>query len=338
MRITKTFCCALAVTTLLALNACTKSTDTTSTDLVGNWVRGSDFDGNARSEAVTFTIGDKVYLTTGTSSTQRYNDLWEYDPTLKYWTRKADFPGAARNSAVAFTINGKAYVGTGYDGTNRLSDFYQYDPATGTWTAIAALPASARYDAAGFSVGDKGYVCAGFDGNYLKDLWEYDPATNTWTQRASLSGSKRSAASAFVINGKAYVCSGNNNGSALEDLWCYDPATGAWTQKRNVTNTSDDTYDDAYTSIARYNGVALVLDGKAYLSGGENGSLLSATWEYDPSTDLWTEKTAFEGSPRTGAVGFTVNNKTFVLTGRNGSLSYDNMYEFRPSEEYNSKD
>src|SRR5689334_22578295 len=125
---TSFFYAALLASVFITQSGCTKADDDADSDLVGNWVRSSDFDGNARSEAVTFTIGDKVYLATGTSSTQRYNDLWEYDINLKYWTQKASLPGNARSSAVAFTINGKGYVATGYDGSNRLNDVWEYDP------------------------------------------------------------------------------------------------------------------------------------------------------------------------------------------------------------------
>lgn len=323
---------------LLTQPGCKKSDDSSDSTLVGNWVRSSDFDGNARSEAVTFTVGSKAYIATGTSSTQRYNDVWEYDESLKYWTQKASLPGNARNSAVAFTVNDKGYIGTGYDGVNRLNDFWEYNPATNQWTQKAAFPGSARYDATGFALAGKGYICAGFDGNYLKDLWEYNPATDAWTQRASLGGAKRSAAMSFVLNGSAYVVSGNNNGTALNDLWRYDATDDTWTQKRAISNTSSDTYDDKYSGIERYNGVGFALNGKGYLTCGENGSLTNTTWEYNDADDTWTQKTGFEGSTRTGAVAFTLNNQSFVLTGRNGSLSYDNCYEWKQNDTYNAND
>ena len=339
MRMRKTSVYALlSVMVLTGIGGCAKSGDDDDSDLGGNWIASSDFDGNARSEAVSFTIGTKTYLAMGTTSTNRFSDLWEYDNKLKYWTQKASLPASARNSAFAFSINGKGYVGTGYDGVNYLSDFWEYDPATDRWTQKKDFGGSARYDAVAFSLNNKGYVCSGFDGNYLKDLWEYNPSSDTWTQKASLGGSKRSAAMSFVLNGKAYVVSGNNNGSTLNDLWVYDGSADTWTQKRKISNSSDDSYDDKYSTISRFNGVAFIMGSKAYITGGENGSMVNTTWEYDDANDLWTEKTSFEGSPRTGAAAFSLENRGFVLTGRNGSLSYDNMYEFHPGEEYNKND
>ena len=339
MKMRKAFVYSLLVVSMgTGLTSCSKDSSSSDEDVIGNWITGSDFDGNARSEAVSFTIGSKTYLTTGTTSTDRFNDLWEYDNNLKYWTQKADLPGGARSSAVGFAINNKGYVGTGYDGTTELNDFWEYDPGTNQWTQKANFGGAARYDAVAFSLNSKGYICSGFDGNYLKDLWEYDPSSDSWTQRASLGGSKRSAAMSFVLNSKAYVVSGNNNGTALNDVWMYDAGTNTWTQKRKITNVSDDDYDNNYTTIPRINGVAFIMGSKAYVTTGESGSLLSSTWEYDDENDLWKEKTGFEGSARTGAVAFTLDDRGFVLTGRSGSLSYDNMYEFHPSEEKNSND
>jgi N-acetylneuraminic acid mutarotase len=320
----------LICTSLVITQSCVKSSSSTNT-LIGDWARSSDFDGNARSEGSIFVIGDFAYLATGSTDRDRFKDIWVYSLAKQYWAQKADLPGSARNSAVAFSIGSKGYLGTGFDGVNMLTDFWEYDPDANQWTQKADFGGGARYDAVGFSVNNEGYISCGFNGNYLKDLWQYDPGTNQWTQKASIGGTKRSAAMVFVMSNKAYICSGNNNGSALNDLWMYDPTNDTWTEKRKLTNVSTDSYDDNYTNIARYNGVAFVMADAAYISTGENGSLISDTWAYDPVADLWTKKTSFEGTARTGAVAFTLGGRGFVLTGRSGSLSFDNMYEWLPN-------
>jgi len=47
---------------LMAISCEPKDTSTPTTDLSGNWVKRSDFEGNARTEAVAFTIGDTAYI------------------------------------------------------------------------------------------------------------------------------------------------------------------------------------------------------------------------------------------------------------------------------------
>ncbi len=160
----------------------TSCSDDDDDDLIGHWVRTSDFDGLARGEASSFSIGDKGYLVCGydgSKSNARLSDLWEYDMTTDAWTQKAGFPGTARSNGTAFAIDGKGYFGTGYDGVNKLNDFWEYDPATNNWTQRTDFPGSGRYDAVSFGVSGKGYIGAGYDGNYLKDFYSFDPAANT---------------------------------------------------------------------------------------------------------------------------------------------------------------
>ncbi len=323
----------------LFISSCTKTSDT-STDTSGNWIKRSDFEGITRSEGVSFVIGDKAYVGTGYDGTNRLGDLWQYDPVQNFWLQKADLPGAARSSAVAFTAGGNGYVGTGYDGVNRLNDIWQYNPTTNSWIKKNDFTGGARYDAVAFSVLDKGYIATGYDGNYLKDFWEYNPATDNWLQQVSLGGSKRSAAVAFVYNNKAYVCTGTNNGTStgVNDLWVFDPsATPIWTEKRKISNVSTDSYDDAY-AVIRSNAVAFVMNGKGYVTCGENGAVLNDTWEYDFANDVWAKKTAYEGVARTGALGFCVSDRGFVLTGRSSSTPFDDIREFFPLQAYNAND
>jgi len=322
----------------ILFGSCTKTSTTTT--VTGNWIKRSDFEGVTRSEGISFTIGDKAYVGTGYDGTDRLKDLWQYDPVQNFWIQKADLPGTARNSAVGFAINDKGYVGTGYDGLNRLQDFWEYNATANSWTQKENFAGSARYDAVGFGILNKGYISTGYDGNYLKDLWEFDATTNRWTQKVSMGGSKRSGAVAFVYDNKAYLCTGTNNGSSssLNDLWVFDPAaTSSWTEKRKTSNISDESYDDDY-GIIRSNAVSFIMNDKAYISTGENGSVLSDTWEYDFATDVWTSKTAFEGVARTGAVGFSVINRGYVLTGRSSNTPFDDVREFFPSVEYEVND
>lgn len=318
--------------------SCTKTESTE--DIIGNWVRRSDFEGVTRSEGISSTINDKAFVGTGYDGTDRLKDLWQYDPVQNFWVQKADLPGVARNSAVGFSINDKGYVGTGYDGINRLQDFWEYNAVSNAWVQRENFAGSARYDAVGFSIQGKGYISTGYDGNYLKDLWEFDATGNSWTQRVSMGGTKRSGAVAFVYENKAYICSGANNGSSssINDLWVYDPsAATTWTEKRKISNVSDEDYDDDYT-IIRSNAVSFVINDKAYISCGENGSSFSDTWEYNFETDTWTQKTSFEGVARTGAVSFSVNNRGFILTGRSSNTPFDDIREFFPTQEYEEND
>ena len=328
----------IATAPILIIPACSKSSDSSS-DLVGNWAISDYFDGNARSEAASFIINDTVFVGTGLTASKRLEDFWKYSQDKRYWTKIADFPGGQRSQAVGFAINGRGYVGTGLDASqNYHNDMYEYDPATNSWNPKQNFGGTPRRDAVAFVVNGNAYVATGYDDNYLKDVWQYNAGSDTWTQKAGIAGSKRAEATVFTIDNKVYLFSGNNNGTAINDLQVYDAAADSWTTLRKLTNTSDESYDDKYTSIIRYNGVAFVIDGKAYVTSGENGSMNSRTWEYNPADDTWTEKTVFSGTARTGAIGFTLKNRGYIMSGRSGTNPYDNMFEFQPGADDDDDD
>lgn len=326
----------LTASVIFILASCTKSSTSSTTD--GNWIKRSELDGVARTEAASFVIGNLAYIVTGYDGTNRLNDIWSYDANKNSWSQKAQFPGVARSSAVGFTVDSLGYISTGYDGVNRLKDTWQYSPASNTWKQRADFGGSARYDAVAFGINHSGYITTGYDGNYTKDFWEYTPANDTWTQKTSLGGSKRSQAVAFVYNNIAYVVTGINNGLVVNDMWAYDPSTSTWSQKRNISNTSTDSYDDDYTDIQRYNAVAFIMGDKAFITTGENGAYISKTWQYNFSDDTWERKTAYERSSRTGAIAFTVLGKGFVGSGKSATNVFDDFDEFHPTETYDSND
>jgi|KBSMisStaDraftv2_1062788.scaffolds.fasta_scaffold12193_2 hypothetical protein len=331
------------ISALFVFSSCTKNTVPYTQS--GNWVTESQLNGPARSEAVSFVIGNFAYLGTGWDGLNtRYNDFWRYDPVANVWTQAVSMPdNTNRSSAVGYSAGGKGYVGTGYDGLNYLNDFYEYDPEGNTWTQKSNFPGSARYEAVAFGIGNFGYVGTGFDGsNALKDFYKYDPSLDTWTD-IGFSGNKRYGGVTFTYNNKAYVVTGINSGTMVNDFWVFDPAsdTAKWTQLNHITNYTDQAFDDGYTTIARWNASAFVIGSQAYISTGENGVYYTYTWQYDIATDLWTEKTPFEGPPTTGAVGFNVGSGGFIATGRSSAGqagASDFLRQFFPDQTQNPND
>jgi N-acetylneuraminic acid mutarotase len=329
---------------LISLFSCHKNS--TPYTQSGNWVTESQLNGPARSEAVSFVIGDFAYLGTGWDGLNtRYADFWKYDPANNIWSQVASLPdSAARSSGVGFTAGSMGYVATGYS-TNLvyMNDNWEFDPTANTWTKKANFIGSPRYEAVAFGLGDFGYVGTGFDGsNALKDFYKYDPSSDSWSD-VGFSGNKRFGASSFIHNNKAYVVTGVNSGVMQTDFWVFDPSesTAQWTELRHISNYSSDSYDDSYTTIVRLNASAFVIADKGYVSCGENGVSLTATWEYDFASDLWTEKTPFEGPSTTGAVGFNVSGFGYVATGRSGvgqPGASDYLRQFQPNVTENPND
>lgn len=355
MKNLKLLLCTIAI---FAVCACTEDDDKT----LGVWYRRSDFDGTARQDAAGFTIGKMGYLVGGyRGKTERLKDCWEYNTDNDWWTQCNSMPdeAVARNGAVGFAVGSNGYVTTGYtvykdDGTSStiggeyLKDTWEYNPATNSWRKMDDYPAEGRVNAVAFTIGNYGYVGTGYikDEKSTKDFYRFNPAAatgNQWEIVNGFGGQKRDGALAFVINNIAYVVGGRNNGQDVTDFWCFDPTLSdenKWVRLRDIKDSSDDDYDDDYTSIARTFACSFVIDHKAYITLGQTagGSFRSNYWIYDPTTDLWQgddddyDLTTFEGSSRIKAVSFSTGTRGFVTAGGSSSTFYDDTYELKPYE------
>jgi N-acetylneuraminic acid mutarotase len=346
----------------------------------GNWVSRATFSGVAMGAGASFVVNDVAYVGTGINPLTpniKLTTMFEYtyakilatpygyDSAYGSWTQVTDFPGQARSNAVGFSIGGTGYLGGGLanDGFTPLNDYYAYTPGGG-WTQIDSLVdqngnSHPRYDAVAFSFDTTAYVLTGTDNyNYFNDIYRYSPTTNSWIALPAMPGSKRSGAITWIYKGQGYLVTGYTNGSKWAsgtqcyDFWKFTPltdtATNAWTRLHDIFNTNAATFDDGYTNIIRVHGVGFIelatpIGDKGYVTlGAVNSGDVTFTWEYDFASDLWTEKTPYEGNARTGAVGFSLFGQTrgFVATGLNqgSTAAFSDCEEFFPQQVYNQYD
>lgn len=203
-----------------------------------------------------------------------------------------------------------------------------------TWIKKADFANSNANDiAVAFSIGNYGYIGLGYNstnGTNTKAFWKYDPLNDTWTQIADFGGSGRSGAVAFSLSNKAYVGTGVAIGSpgggatSLKDFWEYDPVTNIWTQKAN------------FGGLARRFGLGISIGNKGYIGlgvSGPNGSArLKDFWEYDPLTNIWTQKVDYPDSLTFIPTGFCIGNKGYVGLGSDwGSGVTAKFFEYDPS-------
>lgn len=305
-----------------------------------------------------------TYTRSGLQETVRYDRLSaeEVAAGVKCTRAVAPLPTAegarARSGAVGFAINGKGYVGLGFDGTDCLSDFWCYDPEANAWSPAPPYPGDAVRNAFSFVIDNVAYVGGGedADNNILGDFYRFDG--QTWEPLQTL-GVPRSQASAFVCNGRGYVYGGTNGGRVVT-FECYDPRTTQWTQLNRLMDATEETFDDQYGRLAGYGATAFVIDDntsetRAFITtGGPNGSG-QLTWEYNPFTDRWVQKTSFEGGPRKFATSFVLNANVdgkgwrqtgFVTTGGtsdlavsgSGGLFYADTWAWCPDEPWEERD
>jgi N-acetylneuraminic acid mutarotase len=354
-----------------------------STTANGLWVGRASLPGiGAFGAAASFTVNNLAYVGTGLSPLtplQKLTTLFQYTPAViaanvpygydsayGYWTQMQAFPGQPRSNAVGFNIGNTGYLGSGLanDGKTALADFYAYNPAANTWSPIDSIHTEngsyPRFDAVTFSFDTTAYVLTGTDGkNYFGDVWRYSPGANTWIEQANYPGSPRSGAVSFVYHGQGFLVTGFTpgevwaRGNLCYDFWRFTPNTdssvNSWVRLKDIYNTNAAGFDNSYTDIIRNHASSFLILGqqsgdKAYVTlGGDNGNDINSTWEYDFASDLWTAKTPFSGTPRTGAVSFTLNapavagevsTRGFVATGLNqdATIAFADCYEFFPTK------
>lgn len=87
-----------------------------------------------------------------------------------------------------------------------------------------------------------------------------------------------------------------------------------------------------FEGVGRSEAVSAVLDGKAYVGLGYNGTdRLADFWVYDSNEDFWQKKADFPGTPRNSAVAFAANGKVYVGLGYDGVNYLKDFWQYDPS-------
>lgn len=195
------------------------------------WTEMAEFPGTPRAFSTAFVIGDKAYVTGG--STYGDNDMWEYNSSSNEWKKKTSYPGNCSSRAISFSLDGRGYVGFGWSGFT-CKDFWEYDQVTDNWRSLEEFPGDPRYSAIAFSMGDIGYLMCGFNQGTqeyfrLSDVWKFDVKTEKWTQiDTSYPGKGHVGLVGGVIEDEIYLGLGNKDPFSrfpyiLNEFWQYNP-------------------------------------------------------------------------------------------------------------------
>ena len=142
--------------------------------------------------------------------------------------------------------------------------------------------------------------------------------SQTFTQKANLPNGVRDGGVAFTIGSKVYFAAGVGK----KDLWEYDSGLNTWVQKANVPGVNNE----------RAFGVGLTVGTKAYVGLGYDGftNLKKDWWEYNSTTNTWTQKANFPGIARDACAYFEANGKIYVGGGTDNNIVYSDFYEYDP--------
>ncbi len=238
------------------------------------------------------------------------------------WTQKGNVT-SVRGEAYGFSIGNYGYIGGGWNGTSNALDLNQWDQNTNTWTQKASFPSTARARSVGFALGTSGFVVGGDP--VTNEVWEYSSINNFWTQKSAFP-SARYFSCAFVIGNIAYVGLGANSLSLqYNDFYKYDPVADTWTAIA------------PFPGAARCAAFAFVINGKGYVGGGNsyngNYTYYNDMYEYNPTTNSWTQKANLPGVARTNVVGLAINYIGYAGTGVTGSTLLGDWYAYNSSND-----
>lgn len=148
-----------------------------------------------------------------------------------------------------------------------------------------------------------------------------------WIQKATIPGAVRGYILSTSANGCIYVGGGRHkNGKSSNDFWVYNTVKDIWVRKGNIPGSCHN----------RSYGVAFTINDKVYFGlGGENVFMpkhrkgFYDLWEYDPKTDIWTEKAKYPGKGCISTSYFVIDNKAYVVGGV-GKEKSNETWEYNP--------
>ena len=153
-----------------------------------------------------------------------------------------------------------------------------------------------------------------------------------WFSASNLTRIGRTAAFGFSIGSKGYVGGGSGglpvqSPRSLADFWEYDPTTNAWTQKANLP-------------LGLERAASFVVGTKGYVCTGYHvvppdspsyyNTNVNYLFQYDQTSNTWTQRSAFPGGARDGAVGLNIGTEGYVGTGNNSGEFVKDWYQYDP--------
>ncbi|MGB8295883.1 MAG: kelch repeat-containing protein [Polyangia bacterium] len=189
-----------------------------------------------------------------------------------------------------------------------FQDLWEWNPATGVWTNRAPAGdqpspregASMVFDSVRNNLVIYGGRMLTRDG-YIDypELWEWNPATGAFSNRSSSSkgpGNRSDQAMVFEKStGKVLLFGNSTTDGVSGDTWEWDPAQGKWTQLTPASAPSARS-DSALVWDSQRN-VAVLFGGMEQAQGGLSGVPKQDTWEWDPATQNWTNRTIAGPTP-----------------------------------------
>lgn len=145
-----------------------------------------------------------------------------------------------------------------------------------------------------------------------------------WFRKADLDLSSRTAAVGFSIGTGGFIGTGFDSATYRRNFSSYNNTTETWTQVQSMGGTTG-------SGLSRCGAAVFVIGSSAFVATGQGSNpYLLDVWEYNASTDTWSQKANFAGTARRSAVGFSLNNNGYVVCGQDASGFKNDLWMYDP--------
>lgn len=188
-----------------------------------SWTALPDLPATGKAGAVSFIIGDTVYIIGGkTTGGTISNEVWAFDLIQEQWFQKSNLPFDGIWRGVSFSWNNTGIVGLGKlnNGTFNTS-FYEYQPATDSWQNINQLSLTPTTYSMFAQIGKNGFVYGGALENlsYSNQFTRIDLETWATTTLSPFPADARKGGVAFVNNSDFFITTGVSSQARLNETW-----------------------------------------------------------------------------------------------------------------------
>ena len=139
------------------------------------WFQINNFPGEARTNAISFVVGDRAYVGLGfeRQAPPIFKDIYSYNPGTGDWDRMADFPTSSAIVGIQFSSDSKGYVGVTENNATHLGQVFEYSPAEDTWRKVKTFPSGNSVETRSFLLNNRMFVVGGWFEDYSRQVWEF---------------------------------------------------------------------------------------------------------------------------------------------------------------------
>ena len=157
----------------------------------------------------------------------------------------------------------------------------------------------------------------------LSILGLYSWGQDTRNVADSINGAPRTVASSFVVEGEGYAICGLDPSGFRRKVYSYTFLQDDWDDEPSMGG-------DTGQGLNRGSASAFAINNKGYvcLGQGQTNPFFNDLWEFDPTTNVWSQKADFGGSARRQAVAFVIDTIAYVGTGYDNNGYAKDMYKY----------